>query len=199
VSIYCLLFIALLRFFLKLDLTFKVLNFGAPNFVFNYLCLIDFNSFLIKIFTMILFLIFILFSKNQIKTETIGMLSLERPFLVLSCLFFLFFLISSSDLNLIYLCFEALTFLLAILIALQFNKISIEVAIKYFSLSVVSSGFLILGAVLIYGSIFVTDFFHIKLFFISYKFQISLNYVCMGLFLIILGFFFKLSVYPGHL
>jgi NADH-quinone oxidoreductase subunit N len=171
----------------------------GSKFLFNFLVLFDFNSIILKFIILFLFLFFLYFNKLQTKLGVFETLVKERPFLLLLNLFFIFFLTVAADLNIIYICFEALTFFIAIIISFGFNKLAIDSAIKYFSLSVVSSGFFILGTSLIYGSVFVTDFFHLKLFFTFYKFQISLDYILVGLFFILISFLFKLSAYPGNL
>jgi NADH:ubiquinone oxidoreductase subunit 2 (subunit N) len=199
VALYFIFILMFLKYITITDFLFN--DYFSIRFIFNYLCAFDLSIFIVKFLVVFLFIVLNKFLKYQFSVVHFvkKYIVLEKHFLLLCLLFFIFFLLSSSDFNLTYLCLEAITFILSLFIAFNYDKVSIQGAVKYFSLSAVASGFLILGSALIYGSIYVTDYFHIKLFFYSYHFDILLDYVFLGFFLIVLGFLFKLSLYPGTL
>jgi NADH-quinone oxidoreductase subunit N len=114
--------------------------------------------------------------------------------------FFTIFLLRSFDLFLIYVLLESLSFILVIVIVLDYSKDSTEAAIKYFSISAVSGGFYVFSSAWFYGLVGNTDFFTLLNYFylddfIFYADSSTLVLPCM---FILVSFSFKLSVFPGH-
>jgi NADH-quinone oxidoreductase subunit N len=149
-----------------------------------------------------LFLFFIFVKLLQMTTTKLNNISVEQPFLIVSLLFFGLIALMSLELNLLYLCFEAITIIVAVLIALQYSEFAIDAAIKYFSLSAIASGLLIFGASIFYGNLLITDLLSISDFFFFYTqnyFGCNIAPLQLGFSLIIISFFIKLSVWPGNL
>lgn len=119
---------------------------------------------------------------------------------VLSC-FGMLLLILSYDFIVVYLCIELQSLCFYILIAIQRKKNkAVEAGLKYFILGSFSSTVFLLGIGFIYGSTGVTNFKDLSL-----LLNFSLNFFSpsdvfffFGLFLIFVGFFFKLSIAPFH-
>lgn len=112
---------------------------------------------------------------------------------------FMFLLLSSYDFVSTYLTLEGLGLTLYVLaILLNQGIISVESAIKYFSLGAISSGSLILGISILFGFVGSTDFLEIQTFLGS---QNSLHYsseIVVSILLILFAFFFKISAFPCH-
>jgi NADH-quinone oxidoreductase subunit N len=100
----------------------------------------------------------------------------------------------------LFIALELQSYILYILAAYQFNNLySIEAGLKYFSMGATSSGFFLLGIVIIYGisgTISFDDLYNlINLNYITFTF---FNNIFLGFFLVFLGLFFKLAVAPFH-
>lgn len=119
---------------------------------------------------------------------------------VLSCLGMLL-LIMSYDFIVVYLCIELQSLCFYILIAIQRKKNkAVEAGLKYFILGSFSSTIFLLGIGFIYGATGVTNFKDLSLllnFGINF-FLPSDMFLFFGLFLVFIGFFFKLSIAPFH-
>lgn len=210
-TINCYIYIEIFFWFFLFFLFFKhyhssdvldVLEFPKPTLWFNNTIIHDIFGVIMKVLLTFLFILYckicklnIFFNFNKNNND----LAYEKFFIILSSLFFMCLIISAIELNLIYLCFEGITFCVSLLIAFEGKKLAIESAAKYFSLSVLSSTFLIFGVSLLYSTIGITDFYHLKLFFLSYHFQLAILPIVISIFLIIFGFLFKLAAYPGHI
>lgn len=123
----------------------------------------------------------------------------EFPLVLGFSILFMFLLLSSYDFISTYLTIEGLSLTLYVLaILLNQGIISVEAAIKYFSLGAVSSGNLILGISILYGFVGSTDFLAVQTFLGS---QNSLHYsyeIAVSFLLILFAFFFKISAFPCH-
>jgi len=115
-------------------------------------------------------------------------------------IFFMLILISSSDFYSCYLSLEGMSFSLYLLSASSYyNRLSIEASLKYFILGSVASSILLYG---ISFSLIVTtslDFFSIKyflLFSLNSKHYLDIMLI---IFLLTIGLFFKLSIFPCHM
>lgn len=119
---------------------------------------------------------------------------------VLSC-FGMLLLIMSYDFIVVYLCIELQSLCFYILIAIQRKKNkAVEAGLKYFILGSFSSTVFLLGIGFIYGATGVTNFKDLSLllnFGINF-FLPSDIFLLGGLFLVFIGFFFKLSIAPFH-
>lgn len=140
---------------------------------------------------------FVFIKLLQITSNKLNIISAEQPFLIIALLFFGLVALMSLELNILYLCFEAITIIVAILIALQYSEFAIDAAIKYFSLSAVASGLLIFAASVFYGNLLVTDLLGVSDFFFSYAQSYTgcnITPLHFGFSLLITSFFIKLAV-----
>jgi len=107
----------------------------------------------------------------------------------------------SYDFIVVYLCIELQSLCFYILIAIQRKKNkAVEAGLKYFILGSFSSTVFLLGIGFIYGATGVTNFKDLALllnFGINF-FSSSDLFLFFGLFLVFIGFFFKLSIAPFH-
>ena len=123
----------------------------------------------------------------------------EFPIVLGFSVLFMFLLLSSYDFVSTYLTLEGLSLTLYVLaILLNQGIVSVESAIKYFSLGAISSGSLILGISILFGFVGSTDFLDIQTFLGS---QNSLHFsseIIVSILLILFAFFFKISAFPCH-
>jgi len=111
----------------------------------------------------------------------------------------MFLLSSSYDFFGVYLVIEGLSLTLYILASLLHQGIiSVESAIKYFSLGAIASGSLLLGIVILFGVIGSLDFLEIQNYLGSSILIVYIFEVKLSLTLIFFAFFFKISAFPCH-
>lgn len=80
------------------------------------------------------------------------------------------------------------------------SNLAREAAIKYFYLSALSSGLIIMGIFNIIMTTLESDLFLIEIFINTHaQYFYQINLLVLGLFFLLFGFFFKLSAFPGHL
>ena len=150
-----------------------------------------------KIFILILTISVLYASKTRLVLNT-KLYTLEFPLVIGFSVFFLLILTSTYDFFGIYLALEGLSLTLYVLAGiLNYSIVSIEAAIKYFSLGAIASGVLLLGVSLLFGIVGSLDFLEIQLFLGSQDFN-SLWEARFAVLLILFGFFFKLSAFPCH-
>jgi NADH-quinone oxidoreductase subunit N len=114
--------------------------------------------------------------------------------LLLSTLLGMFFMISSANLLMFYLSLELSTIPLTALSNFNLEKrISSEAALKFIMSSLFSSGLLLFGISLLYGTTGSLSFLEIGQHFSGSPLQI------LGFILLIAGFGFKISIVPFHL
>jgi len=124
---------------------------------------------------------------------------IEFPLIIAFSILFLFLLTSTYDFFGIYLTLEGLSLTLYALASMTHQGIvSIEAAIKYFSLGAISSGIFLFGISLLFGLIGSLDFLEIQLFLSNSLFLNNILEVKISLLCILFGFFFKLSAFPCH-
>lgn len=142
----------------------------------------------------------IYFSKKKIYKNFFLNCMLEFPIIIGFSILFLFFLLSSFDFFTAYLSIEGLSLSLYVLAALLNNNfVSLEAAIKYFSLGALSTGILLFGLSFFYGIVGSVDFLEIQLFLTQSFFSIGFqSQLIFSFFCILLGLFFKLSAFPCH-
>lgn len=153
-----------------------------------------------KIVILILTLIVLYISKNRLISESAFNCAIEFPLVIGFSVLFMFFLTSTYDFFGIYLALEGLSLTLYVLAGiLNQSIISVESAIKYFSLGAISSGILLFGISFLFGIVGSLDFLEVQLFlgtssqnFVLF-FETKMAVVC-----ILFGFFFKLSAFPCH-
>jgi NADH:ubiquinone oxidoreductase subunit 2 (subunit N) len=98
-----------------------------------------------------------------------------------------------------YVAIEGLSILLYIIAMFPFKQSSIESSIKYYALGALSSGILLFGISLMYGSTGAFDFFNIKTYFIYKNFPAGLSFNFLMCLSFIFSFLFKLSAFPCHM
>lgn len=179
-------------------LFFLVVNNFCDAVIFNKLLIVDSFGKLMKIFLLfclfyILFFL-ILYSKNE------KIMHFEFILFFLFVIFGIFLLISSYDLITVYLAIELQSFSSYVLSAFKRNsEFSLEASLKYFVLGAFSSGFLLFGFSLVYGSLGTTNYEQLGLLLLSpFLLDFKLNILLIGLVLIIVSFCFKLSAAPFH-
>jgi NADH-quinone oxidoreductase subunit N len=123
----------------------------------------------------------------------------EYPLFLLLSVFFLCLLLSTYNNITLYLSIEGLSFILYILTIYPFNKSSIEASAKYYIMGCYSSGFLLLGIILLYGSTGAFDFLQIKLVLDTGGLESFSLFRYTALISIIFGFLFKLGMFPFHM
>lgn len=179
--------------------SFLIINVLKSNFIiFNYGLIIDFYSIIIKIVIIYFTIILLCISLKQI-IEVTKVDIIEYPLFILLSIFFLFLVISSYSMITLYLSIEGLSFLLYILTIYPFNKSSVEAAAKYYIMGCYSSGFLLLGIILLYGSTGFFDFLHLKLILDTGNIEFFSLFRYSAILSIIFGFLFKLGMFPFHI
>lgn len=178
--------------------TYIIHNFAGR---FNlYLEVNPFSAFLIQVLFFLFFLVLDLTEYNYMLFNKSNLL--EFFFFLISSLFFFVILIKSVNLLSLFICFVGFSinaYLIIMTDVLQ-KKIK-EVAIKYYYLSTFSTMLLATGIFLvffIFGTLNLTVIDSILNFYdetIGYGLNFSLN---LGLSFILLSFFFKLNLFPGH-
>lgn len=152
-----------------------------------------------KIVILVLTLIVLLISKNKIKYFSNLNYFIEFPLVIGFSVLFMFLLSSSYDFFGAYLIIEGLGLTLYILASLLHQGIiSVESAIKYFSLGAIASGSLLLGIVILFGLIGSLDFLEIQNYLGGNIVTNSIFEVKFSLILIFFSFFFKISAFPCH-
>ena len=190
--------------FLKLFLCLFYWNFNDINIVTNiFLGFVWLDCIYIifsKLIIVILTLIILRISKAKIKNLILLNCIIEFPLIILFTVLFLFLLTSSYDFFGIYLAMEGLSLTLYVLAGMTHQSIvSIESAIKYFSLGAISSGIFLLGISLLFGVIGALDFLEIQIYLNNIHLLENLLEIKISFLLILFGFLFKLSAFPCHI
>ena len=169
-------------------------------FLFDNLLIYDVFYLGAKLFFLILFIIFI--KLLRLTLNTFYIVQPEQPFLITALLFFFLVALMSIDLNLLYICFEAITIIIVVLIAQEYSEFSVDAAVKYFSLNAITSGLFLFGTSIFYGYTLATEFLSISEFFFIQSLLIDccdLTPILFASTLIIISFFIKLAIWPGSL
>lgn len=126
--------------------------------------------------------------------------AMEFPIVIGFSVLFIFLLTSTYDFFGVYLALEGLSLTLYVLAGiLNKSVISMESAVKYFSLGAISSGVLLFGISYLFGLVGSLDFLEVQLFLsasiqsFSLLLELKVSVLC-----ILLGLFFKLSAFPCH-
>jgi len=153
-----------------------------------------------KIIIIFLTILVLCISKIKLRFGTKLSCPLEFPVVVGFSILFLFFLTSTYDFLGFYLSIEGLSLTLYVLSGMLYRSlISIESAVKYFSLGAISTGVSLFGISLLYGLVGSLDFLEVQLFLSSG----SLNFIAVlelkiALSFLFFGLFFKISAFPCH-
>jgi NADH-quinone oxidoreductase subunit N len=125
---------------------------------------------------------------------------LEFSIVILVGVLLLLILVSANNLMLLFLSLAGFSLNLYILVLYDgADTASREASLKYFYLSTLSAGFILFGVLLIYTTIGDATYYTIR-FYMSTPIDVhSRKILSIGVLFILLGFFFKLSAFPGHL
>ena len=153
-----------------------------------------------KLIILILTVFILYITKSRLLLNNKLNCAIELPLVVGFSVLFMFFLTSTYDFFGMYLSLEGLSLTLYVLAGiLNQSVISIESAIKYFSLGAVSSGILLFGVSYLFGLVGSLDFLEVQLFLsssiqnFSLLLELKVSVLC-----ILFGLFFKLSAFPCH-
>lgn len=161
--------------------------FGAMIISDNFSAFFDVIFILAAIITILLSTEYL--SKNGIQRG-------EFYYLVLFATLGMMVMAGSYDLISMYVSLELMALSVYILVAFrENNKLSIEAALKYFILGAFSSAILLYGITFIYGFTGSTNLNAIALYMTDTSFQ---PIYLLGVFLIIVGFCFKVAAFPFH-
>lgn len=189
---------------------FNPFAFGTGQLIFNKYAIIDLYTTIVKI-TLILTTIFILLcSDNYILTRQRYLV--EFPIILVLATFFMLILVSSFNLLTMFIGIVGFSISLYVLILFDCTEHSArEAGIKYYYLSVYSSGFIAFGIFLLYllfGSInfgdlsfFLTQFkfySHINNLDLFFTFDAEFGIIGIAFCSILIGFLFKLAAFPCH-
>lgn len=112
----------------------------------------------------------------------------------------LLILVSANNLMLLFLSLAGFSLNLYILVLYDgADAASREASLKYFYLSTLSAGMILFGILLIYTTIGDVTYFAIRFYMDSGVDSHAQTVLSAGVIFILLGFFFKLSAFPGHL
>jgi len=117
----------------------------------------------------------------------------EYYFFVLSLLVGSVFMMKANSFLMIYLSVELVSFVSYLLTGFSFTKKGFEASVKYLLIGAVSSAILLFGLGLVYGTS--NTFFISQL--VEFPFSDLISEI--GLLFIVLGVFFKISIFPFHL
>lgn len=124
---------------------------------------------------------------------------LEFPIMVALTTFFMVLLVSSNHLMSAFFCLVGFSLGLYVLVIFDGDKkASREAALKYYYLSSLSSGLILYGILLIYSLTGRGQFDSLLQFFAAGQFKGS-PIIALAVVFLLVGFFFKLSSFPGHL
>jgi NADH-quinone oxidoreductase subunit N len=161
--------------------------------------LFDFYSIFFKLNIIILTIVILIISKNQIYNLHKKFLN-EFLLLILFSIFFIIILLSANDFFSAYIALEGISFSLYIIASIiYYNKLSLECAIKYFILGGITSCILLYGIALLFIITSSLNFFLIKYYLLNnlnliLRFDLIAVVACFTL-----SFFFKLAVFPCHI
>lgn len=152
-----------------------------------------------KILLSLLSIIILKISYNYLNLKNLNFF--EFNLFILMSLLSLLILIMSYDFLVVYLSIEFQSLCSYVLVAMSKSRNkSIESSLKYFVLGSFASSILLLGIALIYWSTGMTNFKDISdLMQLNLNLSFAKNIFILGLALLHIGFFFKLSVAPFHL
>lgn len=176
-------------------------NTEAVGVIFNNVLIIDDLTVLMREMIILGCFASILISLNYMESQRIHIY--EYMILILFSTLGMILTVSSYDLISMYLGIELQTLSFYVLAAFRRNnEFSTEAGLKYFVLGALSSGLLLFGESIIYGSTGITNFEELtKLFtFLGNPMQSNGGaYAEAGLLLMLVAFLFKISAVPFHM
>jgi len=125
---------------------------------------------------------------------------LEFSIVILIGVLLLLILVSANNLMLLFLSLAGFSLNLYILVLYDgADSASREASLKYFYLSTLSAGMILFGILLIYTTIGDVTYYAIRFYMDSPVDSHAQVIMSTAVLFILLGFFFKLSAFPGHL
>lgn len=125
---------------------------------------------------------------------------LEFSLVLIVGMLLLLILISANNLMLLFLTLAGFSLTLYILVLYDAaDAASREASLKYFYLSTLSAGMILFGILLIYTTVGSAGYRAIQFYMTGPVDGSAVAVLSTGLLFILLGFFFKLSAFPGHL
>lgn len=125
---------------------------------------------------------------------------LEFSLVIMLGVLLLLLLVSANNLMLLFLTLAGFSLNLYILVLYDgADAASREASLKYFYLSTLSAGMILFGILLIYTTVGDVSYSAIQLYMDSRVDSYARTVMGTGVLFILLGFFFKLSAFPGHL
>lgn len=125
---------------------------------------------------------------------------LEFSIVILIGVLLLLILVSANNLMLLFLSLAGFSLNLYILVLYDgADAASREASLKYFYLSTLSAGLILFGILLIYTMVGDVTYYAIRSYMGNQVDSHSKSVMTTGVLFILLGFFFKLSAFPGHL
>lgn len=125
---------------------------------------------------------------------------LEFSIVILIGVLLLLILVSANNLMLLFLSLAGFSLNLYILVLYDgADAASREASLKYFYLSTLSAGMILFGILLIYTTVGDVTYYAIRFYMDYSSDNHARSVMSAGVLFILLGFFFKLSAFPGHL
>ncbi len=170
------------------------LNLNKELIIFNQFLRISNSSIAFSVIILVSILITVIASKSYIEKENINFG--EYYSLLLFSVMGMLLMIFANDILIIFIGLELMSICFYVLAGfLRLRQKSNESALKYFLLGAFMTGFILYGIALIYGISGTTNLTQIYS-----NIKILKNYVfIIGLALIIIGFMFKIGVFPFHM
>ena len=151
-----------------------------------------------KLFVTLSSLFVLHLSETYIREHTRHVL--EFSIIILLAVMLLLLLVSANNLMLVFLCLAGFSLNLYILILYDAaDAASREASLKYFYLSTLSAGLILFGVLLIYVTVGDVTYFAIRMYMSPPVDPTNMRVLSGAVLFILLGFFFKLSAFPGHL
>lgn len=189
----------LILILLILVVKYWTFNYNSSILILGFSWLNSYYILISKILTVALTLIILFISKQKILYFSKLNYFIEFPLVIGFSVLFMLLLSSSYDFFSTYLTIEGLSLTLYVLASLMHQGIvSVESALKYFSLGAIASGNLLLGIAILFGLIGSLDFLEIQNYLGNSILLGSIFEVKFSLVLIFFSFFFKISAFPCH-
>jgi NADH-quinone oxidoreductase subunit N len=151
-----------------------------------------------KLFISLASLFVLSLSETYIREHTRHIL--EFSLVILVGVLLLLLLVSSNNLMILFLTLSGFSLNLYILILYDgADAASREASLKYFYLSTLSAGMILFGILLIYTTVGDAGYQAIRFYMDSPIDNHARTVIAFGVLFLLLGFFFKLSAFPGHL
>lgn len=123
---------------------------------------------------------------------------LEVPYLILSATLLTFMALNSGDYFILIFSLEGLSFIGVVFLGYNLTKDGANSSLKYFLTCALSSGLVLLGIIFTYLLMLDINFLMISDFLQNEIYNLHIDVYAFSCFCILIGFFLKLSVFPGN-